>query len=458
VRRAVSLRGHVAGIMAAAICALGAPTSHAQEDDEVAARARAGPPLTLSGSSRLRYETLAGQPRAGLPETDQLLSLRTSIFAEIGIGPVRIGGELYDSRAWLGKPGSAVSANDVNAVELVQAYADFDFGFGTVRAGRLKFDLGSRRLVAAHDYRNTVNGYTGAHAALRVTPQSDLTLFYVLPQTRLPDDQPSVLDNAVEPDRESFDLQLWGAHFAQRQIFGSAAIAELGYVGLAERDSDDLPTRDRHLHSVDVRILRNPAPGKGDFELEAVYQFGGISSDTGQSAARLGVSAWFAHADAGYSFATPIPVRLSLEYDYASGDGPDGSYGRFDTLYGTRRSDFGPGGIYADIGRANISTPAIRIEATPSERLDLFAGYRLMWLASRMDGFSTTGVRDPEGGSGDFAGEQIEARVRWWAVPDHLRAEVNLALLLKGGFLRKAPNSPGKGDTSYAAVSLTTLF
>ena len=149
---------------------------------------------------------------------------------------------------------------------------------------------------------------------------------------------------------------------------------------------------------------------------------------------------------------------MSVEYDRASGDGRDGTYGRFDTLFGMRRADLAPAGIYNAIGRANISTPGIRAEVAPSQRWDAFATYRAMWLASRTDSFSTTGVRDPSGNSGNFAGHQFDMRVRYWVVPSFLRAEANAVWLAKGSFLENAPNAPDTGDTHYIAASLTATF
>ncbi|KQZ72563.1 hypothetical protein ASE06_08585 [Sphingopyxis sp. Root214] len=68
------------------------------------------------------------------------------------------------------------------------------------------------------------------------------------------------------------------------------------------------------------------------------------------------------------------------------------------------------------------------------KRIDAFAAYRPLWLASRFDSFSTTGVRDASGGAGRFAGHQIEARVRYWLLPKRLRLEWNGLLLAKGQF------------------------
>ena len=123
-----------------------------------------------------------------------------------------------------------------------------------------------------------------------------------------------------------------------------------------------------------------------------------------------------------------------------------------------RRADFGPAGIYAAIGRANIRTIGMRAEIAPSKRWDAFATYHALWLASRTDAFSTTGVRDITNHSGLFAGHQIDGRVRYWLIPKNLRAEINAAGLFKAHFLRTAPNAPRTGDTKYLAVGLTASF
>lgn len=420
--------------------------------------------FTLSGSVRVRYEVLDGQPRVGFRPDDEQLAIRSTLAAEYRAGNVRIGAEFYDSRAYLDRTGSAISANEVNTFEPVQAYvaADFKnaFGRGTgaqLQFGRMMLNLGSRRLVAADDYRNTTNSYTGLRADLKASDGTTATLIYTLPQVRLPDDLASVRAHKVRWDRESFDLRLWGGVAARpRTVLGGTA--ELSYFRLQERDAPGRPTRDRDLHTVSARIIRDPKPGRWDFEAEGIYQFGGIRASTAALAARLPVDAWFIHADAGYSFPGPAKLRLSVEYDHASGDGRGRTYRRFDTLFGMRRADLAPAGIYNAIGRFNIITPGVRAEVAPSKRLDAFAVYRAMWLADRTDAFSTTGVRDASGRSGRFAGHQVEARLRYWLVPGFLRGEVNGLWLAKGRFLETAPNAPATGDTHYLATGLTATF
>lgn len=420
--------------------------------------------LHISGSFRVRYEDLAGQPRAGLNLNDSQISVRTTIFAEYQTAGLRIGGELYDSRAYLGKTGSAISANDVNALEPVQAYIAGDiaepFGPGSkasVQAGRFTLNLGSKRLIAADDYRNATNGYTGLRADVALKTGANATFFYTLPQIRLPDDLPSVLDNKARLDKESFDLQLWGAIVTQPRAFGAVNM-DVSYVRLQERDAPGRPTRDRNLQSITTRLIKDPVVGGFDYEVEGIYQFGHASASTAATAPLLPVDARFLHADFGYSFGGPAKLHLSAEYDYASGDHGGGKYTRFDTLFGMRRADFGPAGIYAAIGRTNISSPGIRAEIAPSSRWDAFATYSALWLASRTDAFSNTGVRDATGHSGKFAGHQIDGRFRYWVVPKKLRAEINATWLIKGKFLEIAPNAPRTGNTQYIAASLLASF
>lgn len=419
--------------------------------------------VTVTGSVRLRYETLTGQARVNLPPTDRQIALRSTIAVEYKAAPnLRIGAEMFDSRAWLGKPGSSVSANDVNTLEFVQGYVAVDLAPSkgtkvTLEAGRFVLNLGSRRLIAADDYRNTTNGYTGLRADLKTRDGTSATLIYTLPQIRKPDDQASVLANRYGLDKESFDLRLWGGLvWRPKTVFG--ATTEASYVRLQERDSPTRATRDRDLHTIAARLIREPKAGKGDFEIEGAWQFGDISETTRPGARTLDVDAWFIHADAGYTFPGPARLRLSIEYDRASGDGPGRSYGRFDTLFGMRRADFSPAGVLAAIGRSNIDSPGVRAEVAPGKRLDAFVSYRPMWLAEKTDSFASTGVRDASGKSGRFAGHQLEGRARYWLIPSFLRGEINAFWLAKGRFLTSAPNAPRTSDTTYVSTAIIATF
>ena len=451
-------------LLAGAALTLAAPASAA--DDPWTLHDAIGAPdnLRISGSARIRYEALSGQFRPGLDDNDDLISLRSGLFAEYDAGPIRIGGELIDSRAYDADAGGAVGTGEVNALELVQAYLGADLGdaFGagsTARLdlGRFTIDLGSRRLVGRNNFRNTTNAFTGARFDWRGRGGEQLTLFYTLPHTRLPADKGSILDNEVEWDRESFDLAFWGAFVNLANVAGRASL-DLYFLALDEDDSETIATRNRRLLTPGFRLYRDPRAGTWDFELEAAYQFGNIRANSAASAPRLDVSAFTLHAEIGRQFADGWSPRLSFEYDRASGDRAGGDYGRFDSLYGPRRPDWGPTGIYGPLGRANIRSPGVRLEVKPDARWDGFAGYRAAWLDSRSDAFAFTGVRDSAGRAGRFAGHQIEARVRYWLVPGLLRFETGGAVLLHGRFLDTAANSNGLGDTLYGYGDLTLTF
>lgn len=423
--------------------------------------------LTLSGSFRTRYESLGGQFRPGLAGSDQLISLRTTLFAEAQFDAWRIGGELIDARTYLGDEGGAAGTGEVNAFELTQAYVAYRFAgaFGEgaradLQAGRFTMDLGSRRLVGRNTFRNTTNAFTGARFDWINADETQLTLFYTLPHTRLPSDKPSILDNEVEWDEASGDLTFWGAFLTSPGLpFG--ARGEAFVFALDEEDAADLPSRNRHLVTPGVRIYRDPAAGRWDFEIEAGVQRGESRASTNPAdVVDLDVEASYAHIEFGYRWEAPWAPRLAFEYDFASGDASptDGEYGRFDSLYGPRRGDFGPTGIYGPLGRANISSPGLRLEVRPNRRWDSFVFYRALYLDEARDSFANTGVRDPTGASGDFAGHQIEARARYWIVPDALRLELGAATLIQGEFLESAPNANGEGDTLYGYADVTWTF
>ena len=103
-------------------------------------------------------------------------------------------------------------------------------------------------------------------------------------------------------------------------------------------------------------------------------------------------------------------------------------------------------------------SPAIRFEVTPSPIWDAFVAYRTLFLADRTDSFASTQVRDRTGRSGNFAGHQVEARLRYWVVPDAMLLETGAAYLFKGRFLQDAPNAPNTADTAYGYLAATVFF
>lgn len=445
-------RAIVAGLVAATLLAAAAGSA-----------APAEPSFSYSGSVRARYEALSGQSRAGFKQDDQLMSFRTMVGAEYHLGLLRLGAELTDSRAYLGDAASAVSSNDVDALEPSQLYVGLDldrsFGEGSAlgaQLGRFAMNIGSRRLISSDDYRNTGSSVAGMRVDGKAAGGWSGTTWFVLPSLRLPDDMASVLDNDIQLDRESHHMVTWGAIVTSPRMVLDGAF-DLAFVKFRDSDAPGRPTRDRDLDTWTLRWFREAAPGRWDYEFEAMRQGGRARTGTAVAAPLRDVDANFQHARIGYQWPLAWKPRVAAEYDRASGDSGGDKVRRFDTLLGGRRFELAPSGLYNQLGRANLSAPGLRLELAPDARTDLMATWKWLYLASRTDAFSTTGVRDASGSSGNHAGEQLDLRGRYWLVPKKLRAEIDTVVLIKGRFLETAPNAR-PGDTRFYSLNLTYGF
>ncbi|GAK33010.1 hypothetical protein JCM17846_11690 [Iodidimonas nitroreducens] len=423
--------------------------------------------LTLSGEHRVRYATLHNQFRANLDENDEALSFRTLLKAEAKFGNISFVGEMQDSRAALTDENSAISRSDVNTVELLQGYMNLRLDDAVtpgstldVTIGRQTFDLGSRRLVARNRHRNAIQSYTGIRSLWKGADKSELTTFFLLPITTRPSDSDSVRRNASQFDEEDFDLRFWGAFYKRPDVFLGAS-AEFYIFGLNEDDDEERQTRNREIFTPGFRLIKADKPGQWDFDIENTLQFGTRRASTAVTDTEdLDVFAHFHHFEIGYTWKAPWSPRLDFEFDFASGESSttDGDANRFDTLFGPRRSDFGPTGIFGILGRENLISPGLRISAKPNARTTGFISYRANWLDENNDTFARSGVRDASGQSGSFGGHQIEGRVRYWLLKDSVRLETGAAYFIEGNFLRNAPAASGNGDPLFFYTDITLRF
>ena len=426
----------------------------------IAAGPLAAADIDLSAAVRLRPGLVDGQVRPLTATSEAVFELRSILTARVTAGPVEVMAEIRDSRAW-GEPfDSALLAGDVNALEPVQLRAAVDLGAlageGTrlrLVLGRTGLDVGSRRLVALGDFRNAAFFFTGAEASLVTRGGGDLELFWAMPQVRRPVDLDGVRANRPALDRE---------HPAQ-QVFGLSALVPVGggievggtVVGLRERDRPGFPTRDRKLWTLGPRLLKPPAPGEPDFEVEAFLQGGEAAPLDRPFGGAVAVRAGMVRAVAGYTWPGPMAPRLALEFDHVSGDGPGGRYGRFDQLFGARRFEYGPSSIYGVVGRANLTSPGLRFTFDRPGRASGWVMARGLWSASATDFFSASLVRDPTGAAGRLAGAQVDSRFLLWLVPGRLRADVNATGLVRRGVLEAA--APGR-RTLYVSSGLEAFF
>lgn len=419
--------------------------------------------LSLELNHRTRYELLddpfqtanAGQSRVDVLVHRTLLHGRVSLPRGFTVGA-----ELMDSRAHFDGD-AALNTTIVNPVELLRAYVAYEGeqagGRLAARAGRITMDVGSRRFVARNRYRNTINGFTGLDVEWKGGAERDglvLRGFFTLPVQREPNPQSAsarrdrLRDDDVVFDTESFDVLFWGLYAARD--FEGVGRGEVFFFGLHESDARDRPTRNRQLFTPGFRLFRSPARGAFDYTIEAALQ-AGQSRASGGSRQELDHLAGFAHLTLGYTADAPWSPRLAFQWDYATGDGDpdDGNNERFDTLFGARRFDFGPTSLYGAFARTNLHSPGLRLQVKPHARVSSFVAARTFWLASKSDAWTTSGLSDSTGSSGNHIGTQVEIRVRWDILPGNLLLESGYAHLFAGEYLDNAPGSNGSRDTDY---------
>ena len=166
------------------------------------------------------------------------------------------------------------------------------------------------------------------------------------------------------------------------------------------------------------------------------------------------------HLQVGYTFNLPWQPRLIAQYDYASGGlGDDGTTTRsFDSLYGARRFEYGPTGIWGPFNRNNINAPGMRLLLIPHRNLTSFVAYRAWWMADAKALWQPAGLIDPTGRAGDFMGHTVELSMRW-DPRYNLSLELGWNYLIKGGFARNAPEAPADHDNvNYFYVQTEVRF
>jgi hypothetical protein len=420
--------------------------------------------LKVSGEQRSRWENLDNQFRTAnnaagnAPgESEDALALRTSIrldaTGEHASGTL----EILDAHQFWTEDSSPVDTTMVNVADVLQAYADVHLGrLGggkhALRLGREAVDLGNRRLMARNAYRNTINAFTGANW-LWNTEQSNTRAFWTLPVDRRPNDFEALQDNEWQEDNQDFglDLQFWGVYHDLK--LSDRSRFEVYVFGLNE---DGERTREREVYSPGVRFVRNPQRGSVHGEVELTGQIGNSKVNTNPTSPKLDHLAGFAMAAVGYTFDYAWQPGLTANWHWASGDQDpnDDTNERYDTLFGARRFEYGPTGIWGAVARSNLNSPELRFTLRPSQTVDVMFAWRGVWLASERDSWTVTNRRDTTGRSGSEVAQQYEARVRWDVLPRSFHVEVGAAYLQAGSF-QEEQGSGYSPDATYFYLQTT---
>ena len=432
-----------------------------------------GMPDWLNGTleHRTRYETFDVPWRRGQAGGEHQIPLQTVLWLEANHAGFRAGFEFWDARQFGAQADYTLNNSMVNVADFTQIYAAWstpdllDTGLGfEIKGGRQTLDLGSRRLVARNAFRNTVNAFTGLMARLRDGDGDwEVLTFATHPVLRLPDEKSELLNNDWAWDQEQGNKVFAGV-FAETAALPWDFRGELYCFYLNEDPSSDFPDGNprlagsRRLFTPGFRLFWPARKGMWDFELESVAQTG--RSRATATARVQDHEAVLQHLHLGYTFDLPWEPRLMLQYDYASGgrSGRGTTSHSFDTLYGARRFDFGPTGIFGPFARNNINAPGTRLFFIPHRDLTGFVAYRAWWMADSKALWQPAGLIDPTGKAGDFMGHTVELSARW-DPRDNLSLEAGWNYLIKGNFARNAPGAPTNHDNvNYFYVQTMLRF
>ncbi len=416
--------------------------------------------LNLTGHIRARVESLDDQYRAEGEGSDQVMAFRTNLRLSIPLTHYRDGSdvvlEAMDSRQAQADDNTPLSTGTVNTLEAVQAKVSirsdllpWQLGKHGLDFGRQTMDVGSRRLIARNRYRNTLNTFDGLNLTTRLR-HSDTALqaFLLYPVSRYPDLTEDLLNNQHEADKSSLQVQLFGVH-ADGYVLKGRVRGSVQWLSLREADTSRRESRNRQLNTYAGRLYLPSKSGLWDFDLEMIRQSGRSRASSDPTDTRdLKHDAWFHHLELGYQFRGYSRWRIVAQYDYASGDADpnDNKNNRFDTLYGARRFDFGPTGIFGSIARSNVVSPGLRMTFKPSQYTEVMFAWRWYELASAYDAWVGSGYQDTSGRSGRAIGQQAEFRFRWDLV-DSVRFETGAAWLDLGDYANRVNSLDSNTDT-----------
>ncbi|MDX2252001.1 MAG: alginate export family protein [Nitrospira sp.] len=411
--------------------------------------------IDLGLEQRTRFESVDHPWRAnqaiGNGRTDDQIAMRSRVrFGLGGDGPLRFLFEGQDSRSVLnGDRGDFRDTTSVNEFDILQLLGSLtvnnamgtglrtDFHFG-----RMTMDFGQRRLVARNDFRNTSNAFDGFHWQISQSQTWRLRAFFVEP----------VIRDFVTLDTENVHSLFWGTYLESRHFNWFQTDAY--YFGLNDIRLRNVATH-RTYSTFGGRLYKDPKPGEPDYEIETTWQTGtrGVTDHF----------AHFQHLDLGYTFNLPWTPRLVSHFDYASGDHKPGDSQDegFDTLFGARRWEYGPTGIFLPFFRTNLISPGWRFIVTPTPNLIVQVKHRVWYLAQSKDFFGgsvNSGLRDTTGNAGTSLGHDMELRAQY-ALSANLDFDIGYVRWFKGSYfdspaiLTQLPAGGNKdSDYFYAQV------
>jgi hypothetical protein len=308
----------------------------------------------------------------------------------------------------------------------------------TARLGRQELAYGDQRLLGHLGWTNTARSFDAARVTVKSTPfAADLFAASVV----------RILPDAF--DKSGNGNRLAGAYGSAATLIPKSIVepyliwrrdvnprTELGALGTLQQVT--MGTR-----------AAGTLPARLEYVVEMAKQSGSLGADD--------VSAWAGHWQMRESLPGAKNVRLTAEYNFASGDHDpaDGVRGTFDQLYPTGHDKYG---LADEIGWRNTHHLRAGFEITPVKALPVSANYHSWWLAERRDGiYSAAGTliaRVPAGAADAHVGQELDLQATR-GLNQQVSIAGGYAHIFTGGFLKEA--TPG-ASYSYPYVMVTYVF
>lgn len=446
------------------VCVLGAASPRAQSTAVSAAPAAQAPPTATPGSPiaarpplpnrvndlmpswlRLRgefRERLEGVQGSGfVAHRDDAYALsRVRLHASMTPSPhVNVQVQLQDARV-AGKEIGTTGVPFSGAFDLRQAFGEIGTAKSRVaaRVGRQELAYGEQRLVGHVSWLNTARTFDGARVMLRSAPvQVDLFATSVV----------RILPGAF--DRSGNGHTFSGAYATTTKLIPRSSVEPYAFFRTDRqvRNEAGLLAAMRQA-TIGVRWAGS-LPARFDYSHDVAVQRGSLGSDA--------IAAWAGHFQIRETLPGPNAVKLTAEFNLASGDAnaTDGRRGTFDQLYPTPHDKYG---LTDQVGWRNIRHLRAGLDLSPGRTFLVTANYHSWWLMDRHDAlYNSPGAamaRIAGGASSSHVGHEIDLQISRPLTPQ-LQVMGGLAHILPGAFLKEA--TPGASYT-FPYLMATYVF
>jgi len=306
------------------------------------------------------------------------------------------------------------------------------------RLGRQELVYGEQRLVGHVSWLNAARTFDAAKVTFRTNAFS-VDAFGA-----------SVVRTLVDEfDRSGAGNRFAGAYATTTKLIPQWTVEPYLFWKRDENIRGELGALSELRHStIGVRLV-GKMPARLDYGVEMAMQRGTLGSED--------VKAWAGHWQLRESLPGPGLVKLTGEYNFASGDEDpaDGVRGTFDQLYPTPHDKTG---LADQIGWKNIHHARAGFEVTPIKAMPVSLNYHSWWLAESRDAVYNVGNaslgRIAVGAADRHVGQEVDVQITRAIVPQ-IQVAAGYAHIFTGAFLKQT--TPG-ASYSHPYLMVTYVF